>query len=872
MAISYLSKVYESNPYVLPVDLGLLEKVNSYKQTLFYKNAESLRSQLGELGSSDILNQQQKDYLNGKVTNLNTQIQQAGGMDFSDMNVVHQIEGFGSDIYNDPTVLNGIVSTKNIRSFNANVEKMQTDPKLSKYYNVSNITRTQEQQIKPYINGDLKATYNGPSAPRPYDGNPFEKMLKSMKNLPPDVVVQTLPNGTQALYNVQTKTFLSDQDISATFDGLIDANTKAQLADDAWYNFDYSTGYKFDKDLGQKLYTDDLLNKKNNYETALSAIDIQLKSNIHPELADKLVEDKANYKNLLDQTNVEITKGNNEFSKLWDKDPDMAKYSLYVGKMRNDVIKAVGYSQEKNNYVKNEEWMFEKRKELEYIKHGLQLNSDGSVTPIPGFGLKKNNKGQIVKDTEPTTGFHQLAYTHLTDEQLKGLEVNEMTINAQKNNLIAENNSATKAIIQDFAQLNDWEKTLGYKTNVNTTGQGPAQTNSSDLITFIQGTDNYLAQNDFADVAEQGINAYKKGLVDENGIDTKTGKAYDYQITHDGRKMGMTHDQLKIITDLQKAWYDFGTGETNNLPDSFKKDNFISKFSEFASKHKQRELVVSANDKYIENVYNQGFSNSKLTEDDKKVYAEWKAAGSPTKNNRTQDWYMADGTTTPNNKYYYVKGTMGKADTPDVQATALGTRIEAIDKKVAPNIKAAFETASKTLNYYSVNLNADNIPSGLVEKISEDRATNNLKTDNKEIQPTSIVRSDDGLSYTVLYNYTKEEGVQKINITPAEAEAFKLHPPSNPELEAIFKYGVPESPEFFVMPNTASTTQKPVFYKIKRQSNEFVPYIVYQGKSYPVTLPESATTASDAEDALKFLATQYKYNSTDEFVNKAINQ
>ena len=82
-----------------------------------------------------------------------------------------------------------------------------------------------------------------------------------MKNLPPDIVVTASANGP-ALYNVQTKKFLSDEDIEATFDGLIDANTKAQLVDDAWYNFDYATGYKFDKDLGQKLYNDDLLNKK----------------------------------------------------------------------------------------------------------------------------------------------------------------------------------------------------------------------------------------------------------------------------------------------------------------------------------------------------------------------------------------------------------------------------------------------------------------------------------------------------------------------------------------------------------------------------------------------------------------------------------
>ena len=56
MPISYLSKPIETSPYVLPVDLNLLAKVNTYKQSKFYENAQKTQDELNTIANLDIAN------------------------------------------------------------------------------------------------------------------------------------------------------------------------------------------------------------------------------------------------------------------------------------------------------------------------------------------------------------------------------------------------------------------------------------------------------------------------------------------------------------------------------------------------------------------------------------------------------------------------------------------------------------------------------------------------------------------------------------------------------------------------------------------------------------------------------------------------
>lgn len=236
MPVSYLSKIYESNPYLIPVDLNLLQKVNSYKQTKFYENASAINSQLNQLYSADIANKNQRDLLHNKVNSLTSQINDMGGLDYSDVNIANTVSSYGSEIYNDPNIIEGISSTAKLRKRQSYYEKIKTDPKLSKFYNPVN-EMWDSRKDDEYINGGLDASYTGPTTPTLYKGNPYTRLMEAVKTLKPDIDVNIDPISGNPYYFSKTEhKYLSPDKVFASIQGSLDADIMNQLKIDAWGN------------------------------------------------------------------------------------------------------------------------------------------------------------------------------------------------------------------------------------------------------------------------------------------------------------------------------------------------------------------------------------------------------------------------------------------------------------------------------------------------------------------------------------------------------------------------------------------------------------------------------------------------------------
>src|SRR5690606_6132519 len=129
---------FKSSPYVLPVDLGLFAKVLGTKQQQFDIGTQKIQAGIDALGQLDVMKEEDRTYLNSKINNLVNSLNQMGSVDFSDMNVLNQIEGMGGDIYGDNKVITALSSTKAARKLISGYEKYKTDPKLSKLYSPVN--------------------------------------------------------------------------------------------------------------------------------------------------------------------------------------------------------------------------------------------------------------------------------------------------------------------------------------------------------------------------------------------------------------------------------------------------------------------------------------------------------------------------------------------------------------------------------------------------------------------------------------------------------------------------------------------------------------------------------------------------------------
>ena len=268
MAISYLSKPIQPSPYVIPLDLNILAKVNQYKESEFYKNFNTLKQYYGQLKNTDILNKEAKDRFDRGYNEAMRQIDSLGSMDYSNMGVVNQLEGLGSQLYDDIT-LNAIAATKSIRERNKKWEEIKMNPKLSKYY--APINQAYDSRYdNEYINGRADAIYNGTSTPTLYSGNVFEKLTEGLKNLPKNVVTAITNSGSPYYFNKETSEFLSDPQIQSYMKGMLSPDVLEQIKINTWgsmngmSNEDLTKKYiaNYDKDmLGINTYIDDV-NKK----------------------------------------------------------------------------------------------------------------------------------------------------------------------------------------------------------------------------------------------------------------------------------------------------------------------------------------------------------------------------------------------------------------------------------------------------------------------------------------------------------------------------------------------------------------------------------------------------------------------------------
>lgn len=175
MSVSYLSQPVKSSAYVPPVDLGIFANVLQTKQQQFDLGAAKEQESINQMANLDVIRPQDREYLNNKINNLTSTINNFGGKDFSDPNVLNQIEGLGNDIYGDSKVINAVTSTKQVRKLLNGYDQYKTDPKLSSLYSSAN-EYIDSLKVNDWMNNkDVGKAYDGASAPTPFV--PYKKNM-----------------------------------------------------------------------------------------------------------------------------------------------------------------------------------------------------------------------------------------------------------------------------------------------------------------------------------------------------------------------------------------------------------------------------------------------------------------------------------------------------------------------------------------------------------------------------------------------------------------------------------------------------------------------------------------------------------------------
>lgn len=378
MAISYVSQVREDTPYILPVDLNLLGRVNQYKQTMFYKNASVLKQQMAQLKNTDILNEEQSNLLKEGYNQVVNHIKNAGPLDYSDLNIVNQIEGLGAQVYENPYILNGIVSTKQVRKLHSIYEKMKTDPKYAKQYSAANEAWDNEY-VRDYINGGIDASYKGTGTPTLYLGNTFDILTKKIKELKPDIDVKFDPVTENPYYiDKSENTVLTENRINALLEAVVTPELKNQMNIEGWYKNRNATD-------------DDIINeytRRYDSDTKVATANVARLQELK-DVATK-DEEKQFYQTQIDNQNNYLSRLSENHQERLKSFPTIlstregrasALGNIYSRDIFDNIIKAYSYDQTKRQMILDASKIHEDKIKLGYYQAAIRAASKKGDDP-----------------------------------------------------------------------------------------------------------------------------------------------------------------------------------------------------------------------------------------------------------------------------------------------------------------------------------------------------------------------------------------------------------------------------------------------------------------------------------------------------------
>lgn len=402
MAVSYLSKTYVSNPYVLPLDLNLMAKVLSYEQGRFDENAYKIQSQIDEFASLDVMKNQDKQYLNNKISNLISNINNLGGVNLADINIANQIQSMGGDIYTDEKVINAVTSTKKVRSLMASYDAYKTDPKLMKYFSEAN-QYVDSKRVSAWANdGQIGSSYDGPAKATPYTdyNSDFQKVFKDVKARKNVVYTQ---NGFY-LNKITNETYTPEEIMSEARD-LLTPSQREQMVRDSQFLYEGKLNYGKQELVAKSLENHQTAIDQNN--KILTDFESARKLESNPtkqiELDNEIKRRRDLTKNLESQRLV-LAQAN---SRLYDTNPAELMYQNYS----NDYFRGLGRRYSIDN--RTEDIKIDPVKQLGYLEEGRNNRAQATINAASALEDKRQ-AGQMERAWLDLAGKGKAVYNQVT--------------------------------------------------------------------------------------------------------------------------------------------------------------------------------------------------------------------------------------------------------------------------------------------------------------------------------------------------------------------------------------------------------------------------------------------------------------------------
>lgn len=269
MAISSVSKIYDAQDPILETDLELLAKVNTFQQMNFNEGANQVQNEINNWAMlADVAKPQDREYINQKLNNLVSGINNLGGVNLGDPNNVNSIKSLGYNLYADDAVTNAVATTKKLRDYMAD-GKGKLNGKNAKDYDQTYYEYNLNKWNDWLQDGEVGTSFDGPTELGQGSFELYQKKIQdAVKTLTPDLEEAPAPGDPNAINYLQVGSkFIKKDRIKQLIVSLTTAQDADIMGAHAWKNM-----YGVPDDSLLKITTDTYTAKKKELQTQYNQI------------------------------------------------------------------------------------------------------------------------------------------------------------------------------------------------------------------------------------------------------------------------------------------------------------------------------------------------------------------------------------------------------------------------------------------------------------------------------------------------------------------------------------------------------------------------------------------------------------------------
>jgi len=390
------SIAYKEYVPVNPVDL--MTQVGVHKEQDLQLGIEKVNSYFSQIAGLDVARDVDKQHIQQRLGDLKQGITKNLSGDFSDQRIINQIGGAASQIYKDPQIQNGVLSTAALRSGQTEMETARKEGKNGPSNDAFFLRKANEY---------LSSTGETDSFNYRYEKyTPVEKNIQ-------DIVTKMLPSGytTDEAFVTDPKTgkkVLADYVLRDGFKGVkpeqIRAALRQQLSPQDWRQLELDGMYNYSnvppQDFAasvQKRYTD----VADQYKAKIALID-GASTTSAPERA-QLDETKKQLLRELDNLETEY---NGVTSTFAFGDADSAKAKLYTLDKINNTAVALSHGEITSTIVGDTPQQIAMKREEQNMKnlHWAQEFNQRNLFHTDEMTEKRLTREQKDKELAPTSG------------------------------------------------------------------------------------------------------------------------------------------------------------------------------------------------------------------------------------------------------------------------------------------------------------------------------------------------------------------------------------------------------------------------------------------------------------------------------------